>query len=405
MLKLSILKINIGDVCVLTNFLIKTFVKNYSDTKNKEVRQNYGYLSGFTGVAANTLLFILKLFIGIYVNSVAVMADAFNNLSDVASSIVTVFGFKISGKPADKEHPFGHGRFEYISAMVVSFMVLLVGFEFIKSSINRIMNPAALKFDMFTFILLVASILVKIWLSRFNKVIGKAIESKVMEATSFDSLSDVIVTSVVATSLIMAKFTTFPLDGYIGLAVSLFIFYNGFNLIKDSLNPLLGYSPDAELVKAIMDKTISYEGIIGIHDLIVHNYGPGRAVASIHAEIPYSMDIMDAHEIIDRAEKEISEELGLHLVIHMDPINTDDKAVIKAQSNAMKVLESFPYELSIHDFRVVGRENHMNLIFDMVVPYGFNDKDEQKLIEDVKEEIKKRHPNYDAIITIDHQYI
>lgn len=389
---------------MLTNFLIKTFVKNYSDTKNREVRQNYGYLSGFTGVAANIVLFILKLFIGIYINSIAVMADAFNNLSDVASSIVTVFGFKISGKPADKEHPFGHGRFEYIAAMVVSFMVLLVGFEFIKSSLNRIMKPAALKFDMFTFILLASSILVKIWLSRFNKVIGKAIESKVMEATSFDSLSDVIATSVVAASLIMARFTTFPLDGYIGLAVALFILYNGFNLIRDTLNPLLGDAPDAELVKAIMDKTISYDGIIGIHDLIVHNYGPGRIVASIHAEIPYSMDIMDAHEIIDRAEKEISEELGLHLVIHMDPINTDDKAVIKAHSHVIKVLENFPYELSIHDFRVVGGENHMNLLFDMVVPYGFNEKDEKKLIEEVREEIKKRHPNYDALITIDHQY-
>ena len=389
---------------MLTNFLIKTFVKNYSDTKNREVRQNYGYLSGYTGVAANIVLFILKLFIGIYVNSIAVMADAFNNLSDVASSIVTIFGFKISGKPADKEHPFGHGRFEYIAAMVVSFMVLLVGFEFIKSSLNRIMKPAALKFDMFTFILLASSILVKIWLSRFNKVIGKAIESKVMEATSLDSLSDVIATSVVAASLIMARFTPFPLDGYIGLAVSLFILYNGFNLIRDTLNPLLGDAPDAELVKAIMDKTLSYEGIIGIHDLIVHNYGPGRIVASIHAEIPYSMDIMDAHEIIDRAEKEISEELGLHLVIHMDPINTDDKAVIKAQSHVIKVLENFPYELSIHDFRVVGGENHMNLIFDMVVHYSFNEKDEQKLIEDVKREIKKRHPNYDAVITIDYQY-
>lgn len=389
---------------MLTNLLIKTFVKNYSDTKNREVRQSYGYLSGFTGIAANIVLFLLKFFIGVYLNSIAVMADAFNNLSDVASSIVTVFGFKISGKPADKEHPFGHGRFEYIAAMVVSFMVLLVGFEFVKSSVNRIMKPAALNFDTFTFILLTASILVKIWLSRFNKVIGKAIGSKVMEATSFDSLSDVIATSVVAASLVMSRLTTFPLDGYIGLAVSLFILYNGFNLIRDTLNPLLGDAPDEELVKAIMEKTLSYEGIIGIHDLIIHNYGPGRIVASIHAEIPYSMDVMDAHEIIDRAEKEISEELDLHLVIHMDPINTDDKAVIKAQSQVMTVLESFPHELSIHDFRVVGGEKHMNLIFDMVVPYGFNEQDEQNLIEDVKKEIKKRHPNYDAIITIDYQY-
>lgn len=389
---------------MLTNLLIKTFVKNYDNTKNREVRQSYGYLTGFTGAAANVLLFLLKLFIGLYLNSIAVMADAFNNLSDVASSIVTILGFKISGKPADKEHPFGHGRFEYIAAMVVSFMVLLVGFEFVKSSIKRIANPEILNFDVLTFVLLSASILVKVWLSRFNKTIGKAIDSKVMEATSFDSLSDVIATSVVAASLVMGRFIDFPLDGYIGLAVAVFILYNGFNLIRDTLNPLLGDAPDAELVKAIMDKTLSYEGIIGIHDLIVHNYGPGRILASIHAEIPYGMDMMEAHEIIDRAEKEISEELDLHLVIHMDPINTDDKIVVKAQSQVREVLENFPYELSIHDFRIVGGDKHMNLIFDMVVPYGFNEKDEKKLIEDVKEEIKKRHPNYDAIITIDHQY-
>lgn len=389
---------------MLTNFLIKTFVKNYSDTKNREVRQNYGYLSGFTGVVANILLFLLKIFIGIYVNSIAVIADAFNNLSDVASSIVTIFGFKISGKPADKEHPFGHGRFEYIAAMVVSFMVLLVGFEFVKSSINRIMNPEALSFDVLTFALLAASILVKIWLSVFNRNIGKAIGSKVMQATAFDSLSDVIATSVVVLSLAASKWVKSPIDGYIGLAVSVFILYNGYNLIKDTLNPLLGDAPNQDLVKAIMDKILSYKQIIGIHDLIVHNYGPGRVVASIHAEIPCSMDMMEAHDVIDQAEKEISGELGIHLVIHMDPINMDDEIVQKAQLQVMKILEYFPETLSIHDFRVVGGEKHMNLVFDMVVPYDFVEKDEHKLIEEVKEAIKKRHPKYDAIITIDRQY-
>ena len=389
---------------MLTNLLIKTFVKNYSETKNRDVRKSYGYLSGFVGAASNTMLFLLKIFIGLYLNSIAVMADAFNNLSDVASSIVTIFGFGMSGKPADKEHPFGHGRFEYIAAMVVSFMVLLVGFEFVKSSIKRIVYPKALNFDILTFILLSASILVKIWLSLFNKAIGKAIKSKVMEATAFDSLSDVITTSVVAASLLIGKYTTIPLDGYIGLLVSLFILYNAVNLIRDTLNPLLGEAPDEELVKAIINKTLSYKEIIGIHDLIVHNYGPGRVLASIHAEIPYNMDIMDAHDIIDLAEKEISEELDIHLVIHMDPINTEDKTIIKAQSNVMKILEEFPYDLSIHDFRIVGGEKRMNLIFDMVVPYDFKIKDEEELIETIKGEIKKRHPNYNAIITIDHQY-
>lgn len=389
---------------MFTDFLIKTFIKDFRNTKDRSVRQKYGYLSGFAGIISNIMLFALKLSIGLYLNSIAVMADAFNNLSDVASSVVTIFGFKMSGKPADKEHPFGHGRFEYIAAMVVSFMVLLVGFEFVKSSVNRIINPEALSFDLFTFVLLMASILIKIWLSFFNRNLGKAIGSKIMEATAFDSLSDVIATSVVALSLAASKWVTFPIDGYIGLAVSIFILYNGFNLIKDTLNPLLGDAPDEELVKAIMDKILSYKQIIGIHDLIIHNYGPGRVVASIHAEIPYSMDIMEAHDIIDLAEKEISEELDIHLVIHMDPINTDDEIVQKAQLHVMKILEYFPQALSIHDFRVVGGEKHMNLVFDMVVPYDFVEKDEEKLINKVNEALKKRHPNYDAIITIDRQY-
>lgn len=393
-----------GDIYLLTNYLIRTFIKDYTNTKNKEVRQRYGYLSGYAGIVSNIILFSGKLAMGLFLNSIAVMADAFNNLSDVASSVVTIIGFMMSGKPADKEHPFGHGRFEYIAAMIVSFMVMLVGFEFVKSSIRRIRFPETLSFDIFIFLILLASILVKIWLSRFNKVLGNAIGSKVMKATSFDSLSDVIATSVVVLSLLAGRWITFPIDGYVGLAVSFFIFYNGFSLIKDTLNPLLGDAPDEELVKAIMDRALSYKEIIGIHDLIVHDYGPGRTVASIHAEIPYSMDIMEAHDVIDLAEKEISEELGIHLVIHMDPINTDDEIVQKAQCQVMEVLEDFPHQLSIHDFRVVGGQKHMNLVFDMVVPYNFMEKDEKKLTEEVREAIKNKYPKYDVIIKIDRQY-
>lgn len=389
---------------MFTDFLIRTFVKDYKNTVNREVRQRYGYLSGFTGIISNIILFFLKISIGLYLNSIAVMADAFNNLSDVGSSVVTIFGFMMSGKPADKEHPFGHGRFEYIAAMVVSFMVMLVGFEFVQSSINKIIDPDVLKFDIFTFILLLSSIVVKIWLAFFNRKIGRTIGSKVMEATAFDSLSDVAATSVVALSLLASRWIAVPIDGYVGLAVSIFILYNGYNLIKETLNPLLGEAPDENLVKSIIEKTLSYKGVIGIHDLIVHNYGPGRIVASIHAEMPYSMDIMEAHDIIDQAEKEISEELGLHLVIHMDPINTDDEVVQNAKAQVIDILKDFPQDLSIHDFRVVGNEKHMNVIFDMVVPYGFKEKDEKVLVEEVKQAIKKRHPNYDAIITIDRQY-
>lgn len=394
----------IGVICLFTKHLIRFFIKDFNNTKDRKVRQRYGYLSGFSGIILNVILFTVKLIIGIYLNSIAVLADAFNNLSDVASSVVTVIGFKISGKPADKEHPFGHGRFEYIAAMMVSFMVMLVGLQFIKSSIGRIRDPKPITFDTLVFSLLVVSILIKVWLSSFNKALGKAIGSKVMEATALDSLGDVITTTVVALSLIVGRMTVFPIDGYVGLAVSFFILYNGFTLIKDTLNPLLGNAPDEELVKAIMDKALCYEKIMGIHDLIVHDYGPGRIIASIHAEMPYNMDIMEAHDIIDRAEKEISEELGIHLVIHLDPINTDDVVVRKAQLQILEILKDFPHQLSIHDFRIVGGQKHMNLIFDMVVPYNFKEKDEKILAEEVKKEIKKRHPDYDAIITIDRQY-
>ena len=389
---------------MLTNFFIKTFIKDYKKTKDINVRKKYGYLSGIVGIASNAMLFLLKILIGFYLNSIAVLADGFNNLSDVASSIVTIFGFEMSGKPADKEHPFGHGRFEYIAAMVVSFMVLLVGFEFVKSSFKRIINPEVIAFDLLTIILLSVSILVKIWLSLFNKRIGKEIKSKVMDATSFDSLSDVIATSLVVVSLLIGKYTSMPIDGYIGFLVSLFIIYNAIRLIRETLNPLLGEAPDEELVNAIISKILSYDKIVGVHDLIVHNYGPGKIVASIYAEIPCSMTINEAHDTINLVEKEISKELNIHLVIHMDPIDTEDKNLLNVQSNIIKALEEFPYDLSIHDFCVTQYEGNYDITFDMVVPFDFRIEDEGKLIEAVKEEIREKHPDYNVKISIDHQY-
>ncbi len=389
---------------MLTNFLIKTFVKDYKKTKNTSVRKRYGYLSGTVGIACNAMLFLLKLFIGLYLNSIAVMADAFNNLSDIASAVVAIFGFEMSGKPADKEHPFGHGRFEYIAAMVVAFMVLLVAFEFAKGSVKRIINPNIIEFDLLTFILLSISILLKIWLALFYKSIGKTIDSKVMEATALDSTSDVIATSVVALSLLAGKYTTIAIDGYIGLLVSLFIFYNAISLIKDTLGPLLGEAPDEELVKAINSKILSYGEILGVHDLIVHNYGHGRTVASICAEIPCSLNLTEAHNIIDTVEREISESLGIHLVIHIDPVDIGDKAMIKAQKNIINILEEFPYDLSIHDFYIEEKGDCLNIVFDMVVPFNFKIEDEDKLIEAAKIEIEKRHPGYNVTIKIDHQY-
>jgi cation diffusion facilitator family transporter len=384
--------------------LIRFFIKDKDNIRDKNVRQKYGYLGGLVGIACNVILSATKIAIGLMVNSIAITADAVNNLSDAASSVITLIGFKITNKPADREHPFGHARIEYISAMIVSFMVILVGFEFLKSSFNRIRNPEVLKFDVISFSILILSITVKIWMSRFYKKIGRAIGSKTMEASAVDSLSDVITTSVVAFSLLSSLWITFPIDGYIGLLVSAFIIYSGISLTRDTLNPLLGEAPEPEFITEITEKTMRYEGIIGIHDLIVHNYGPGRCLVSLHAEIPANMDIMKAHDIIDLAEQEISGEMDIHMVIHMDPINTDDKVVQKTQEQVIKVINEINEELCIHDFRIVGGEGHKNLIFDLVVPYEYNEKMASKLSKEITNRIKMKYPNYNAVIYIDRAY-
>lgn len=389
---------------MLTSILVKTFIKDNENIRDKNVRQKYGYLGGFVGIFCNVLLSAAKVTIGLMANSIAITADAMNNLSDAASSIITLVGFKITNKPADREHPFGHARIEYISALVVSFMVILVGFEFLKSSFERIRNPEVLKFDIVAFSVLILSIGVKVWLSRFYKKIGRKIDSKTMEASATDSLSDVITTAVVAFSLLSSRWITFPIDGYIGLLVSAFIIYSGISLTRETLNPLLGEAPEPEFITEITEKTLRYDCIMGVHDMIVHNYGPGRCVVSLHAEIPAKMDIMEAHDVIDLAEQEISEELDIHLVIHMDPINTDDKLVQSTQNQILEVITELHEELTIHDFRIVGGEGHKNLIFDLVVPYEYDEKMAKSLSKEVAKEIKMRYPSYNAVIYIDRAY-
>ncbi|HYF82198.1 MAG TPA: cation diffusion facilitator family transporter [Clostridia bacterium] len=389
---------------MLTDMLIKTFVRDNENIRDKNVRQKYGYLGGFVGIVCNVMLSAAKVTIGLMSNSIAITADAVNNLTDAASSVITLIGFKITNKPADREHPFGHARIEYISAMIVSFLVILVGFEFLKSSFERVINPEVLKFDIISFSVLIISIGIKVWLSRFYKNIGRKIDSKTMEASATDSLSDVITTSVVAFSLLCSKWITFPIDGYIGLLVSAFIIYSGISLTRETLNPLLGEAPEPKFITEITEKTMRYEKIIGIHDMIVHNYGPGRCVVSLHAEIPAKMDIMEAHDIIDLAEQEISEELDIHLVIHMDPINTDDKVVQSTLEQVIEIITELREELTIHDFRIVGGEGHKNLIFDLVVPYEYDEKKAKNLSAEVAQEIKARYPNYNAVIYIDRAY-
>jgi len=389
---------------LISQKLITKFIRNSEDIKNKKVRERYGYLGG---ILVNLVLFSIKITAGLLVNSIAVIADAFNNLSDVGASLVTIFGFKLSSKPADKEHPFGHGRIEYISGLIVAFLVILVGFEFIKSSFERIKNPVSVEFSLLPFILLIISISFKIWLSRFYRGIGNKINSSALKASSVDSISDVISSSTVVISLLISKFTSLPIDGYIGLVVSFVILYAGYNLIKDTLNPLLGVAPDEDLVEDIQKMLLSYEHIDGVHDLLVHNYGPGRIIASIHAEVPLDISVVAAHEVIDRAEKEISSELGIYLLIHMDPVTTNDEEILIAKKELEEVLNKIPHISSFHDFRVVGEGDYKNLIFDVVVKNDFiiTKESELKLQKQINEEIKKVSPNHNVIITVDASFI
>ena len=388
---------------MFSNFLVKRFVKNYDNVSDVKVRGAYANLAGIVGIVTNLMLFIIKLSVGLFSNSVSILADAFNNLSDAASSIITIIGFKMANKPADAEHPFGHGRIEYITAMIVSFMVMLVGIQFVKTSFQKIINPTPVTFELWPFILLLISIGFKFWLSKFNKSIGNKINSSTLKATATDAMGDVFTSTTVVISFLISKFTTLPIDGYIGIIVALAIVYSGFSLIKETLSPLLGEPPDPVLVSNITDMVMSYDNITGIHDLIVHNYGPGRIMASIHAEIPSNIDIMEIHHIIDTAEREISKELNIYLVIHMDPICVDTDEIIEARNMVKDVLSKYEEVKSFHDFRVVGEHDNKNLIFDIEVSPTClaNESSSSKLLANIEKDIKEKAPEYRCVITVD----
>lgn len=388
---------------MFSNFLVKRFVKNYDNVSDIKVRGAYANLAGIVGIVTNLILFIIKLSVGLFSNSVSILADAFNNLSDAASSIITIIGFKMANKPADAEHPFGHGRIEYITAMIVSFMVMLVGLQFVKTSFQKIINPILVTFELWPFILLLISIGFKFWLSKFNKSIGNKINSSTLKATATDAMGDVFTSTTVVISFLISKFTTLPIDGYIGIVVALAIVYSGFSLIKETLSPLLGEPPDPVLVSDITDMVMSYDNITGIHDLIVHNYGPGRIMASIHAEIPSNIDIMEIHHIIDTAEREISKKLNIYLVIHMDPICVDTDEIIEARNIVKDVLSKYEDVKSFHDFRVVGENSNKNLIFDIEVSPTClaNEIASAKLLDNIEKDIKEKSPEYRCVITVD----
>lgn len=391
---------------MIFDFLTSKLIKNSENVYDEQVRNKFVYVAGIIGIISNLALSIVKIFVGFITSSVSITADGFNNLSDMASSAITIIGLKLASRPADKEHPFGHGRMEYLSALIVAFMVMLVGIQFIKSSIERIINPVAIKFELIPFILLLLSVLVKIWLSTFNKSIGNKINSSALKAAAVDAMGDVFTSSCVLISFLASKFTTIPIDGYVGLIVSVAILYAGFSLVKDTVSPLLGEAPDEELVNAIKEGVMSYDNIIGVHDLIIHNYGVGRCMASIHAEIPSNIDIVTIHNIIDTAEREISEKLNIYLVIHMDPMCIHCDRVKDEMGMVEKIISKYENIKSMHDFRRTEGEDKVNLIFDLVVDahYVTTKEDEEEIKNTISRDIKILKPDYNCIITIDKEF-
>lgn len=389
----------------MTEFLVKHFVKDYEEIEKVSVRTAYGTLASMVGIFCNVLLFVVKAIVGVVLNSISVTADAFNNLSDAGSSIVGLVGVKMASKPADEEHPFGHGRMEYITALVVAFLVLEVGFTFLKDSIGKIREPEVLKFQLVSVLILILSIGVKLWLGLFNRKLGKKIDSKVMMATATDAIGDVITTSVTILSIVFFHVTSINIDGYVGVVVALIVMWAGVGIARDTLEPLIGEAVDPEEYQKITEFVENYDGIVGSHDLIVHNYGPGRSMASIHAEVPNDVDIEVSHEIIDRIEREALKYLGTFLVIHMDPIETKDEQVLTVKRQAEKVLSEIDPALSLHDFRMVDGEKQVNLIFDMIVPYQYDKEKEKEVCRKLRKELQEMDDRFRCVIMVEKSYI
>lgn len=388
----------------MTEFLVNKFIKDSANIESTEVRTRYGMLASVVGIFCNVLLFSVKLAIGLILSSLAVTADAFNNLSDAASSIISFVGVKMAGKPADAEHPFGHGRIEYIAALIVSFLVIEVGFTFFKSSISKIMHPEEITFDPVPFIILILSILVKLWMAFFNNKLGKRIDSKVMLATAADSLGDVITTSATVISIVICHFTSINVDAIAGLIVSGIVIWSGVSIAKDTLEPLIGQRVPSELYQKITDMVESYEGIVGAHDLIVHNYGPNRSMATIHAEVPNDVSIEASHEIIDRIERDAKKELNILLVIHMDPVEMRDEEVLELRDKTSRIVHALDPELHFHDFRVLKENEQKNLIFDLVVPDSYTEKDANRVMHQLIALLHEMEKNVDCIITLDRSF-
>lgn len=387
----------------MISFLAKKFIKNYQDVHEESVRHAYGNLTSTVGIVNNVILFAFKFLAGTLARSVSITADSINNLSDAGSSIISLVSFKLSSKPADEKHPFGHARYECIASMVVATLILILGMELIKTSFDKILEPDLIEFNWLSVIILVFSISVKLWMYFYNKHYGKLLKSTIMEATAADSISDVMATGAVLLSTILSPLIHFNLDGYMGVIVACFIIFAGFGIIKSALDELLGQAPDEELVKNIQKKVEEYPGALGMHDLMIHDYGSHRTFASMHVEVDHRIDVLESHDMIDNMEKDIKEQLGIEMVIHMDPIVIDDPLTNELREFTKKAVKEIDERLSMHDFRMVQGTTHSNLIFDVVVPFQVS-MSNTEILEAIKEQVKGRYPSYFVVVTFDRAY-
>lgn len=392
-----------GSACMI-DVLIRLFVRNSERVDDPTVRSSYGALAGFTGILLNLCLFGAKFIAGLLTASIAVTADAFNNLSDAGSSVVTLVGFKMAGMPSDNEHPFGHGRIEYLSGLLVSMAIILVGAELVKSSFSKILHPEVVAFSTVSMVILAVSVLVKLWMCWFNRLLAARINSAAMRAASMDSLTDAVATTAVLIGILISQMFRWNIDGWIGMLVALFILYTGFTTARDSLSPLLGQAPDAGLVKDIADTVQAHDEVVGIHDLIIHDYGPGRRIISLHAEVPCNVDILVMHDAIDLIELELRHKFNCDVTIHMDPIAVNDEETDAVRCKVVDMVKGISAELSIHDFRMVQGTTHTNLIFDVMVPHKFSMSDTQ-IAEAVREGVQGIDSSYFAVICVEKGFI
>ena len=384
------------------NFLVRRFIKNYQDTKDANVRTSIGKLSGIVGIFSNLFLFVIKFVIGTIVHSVSIQADGVNNLTDAGSNIISILSFHLANKPADKDHPFGHERTETIASLFVGILILVLGFETAKESVSKVIHPGSIDFRIASVIILLISIIVKFWMYAYNKKLSKTYDSSLLEATALDSISDVCGTTAVLVSTLLSPVLHFNLDGYMGIVVSGIILYGAYGLLRDMINSLIGEAPDPELVHNIVDMIMAHPAILGVHDMMLHNYGPNKIFASAHVEVDSSKDIFETHDHIDNIEREVKENMNIDLVLHMDPVKVNDLETELYRAKVVEAIHQIDPKWGFHDFRIVSGPTHVNLVFDLVIP--FEEKYSQEEIEDMLLKHIQSDKKIYLVLTIDHPY-